>query len=256
MDHTNLSHALRSVLQDRPEFRQKLATALRDVSIEKRAVDHDYWLWQSLAKLSDHAPHILEIVRSEPEHLSDWHEHKINLAAEYLDAVYDSLQCGREDSAQCDLEDLEAISKMAALPLPLPAQAPLAKVKALLVLLIDAMTQGNLWTDVPGLEAVLARSNMIANQRLDPMDRQRARSAASKLGGLFVRMKIPALTIAGMYARVLLEALEKVPEDWVEALKMPLRKTAQVLLMKTPATDRAHGIQMAMRVNDLLDRVI
>ena len=48
-------------------------------------------IWQSLQKLMERAPEVLEMVRDDPD-IEDWQEFNINLAAEHLDAVYDSLK--------------------------------------------------------------------------------------------------------------------------------------------------------------------
>jgi hypothetical protein len=89
MDHTDFKTAIRELCEKRPDFRKKLAAEVR--SIREAGIHEDYMSWQALLKVIDRAPDILEMLRDSGEDLEDWQETKIQLAAEYLDAVYDSL---------------------------------------------------------------------------------------------------------------------------------------------------------------------
>lgn len=262
MDHTPLSQALALVLAEQPEFRKKLATALRDGSFGKKsaAADHDYWLWQSLSKLSDRGPEIMEMIRTDPEHLDDWHEHKINLAAEYIDAVYDALQCGADSAMQCNLEDLESgLSKLA---LDVNHEdhnglnLPLLKSKTLIDLTVGALTKGQLWGDYAALEAPLVRASLIANQTLSPPGRQRARAAVRRIENLVAHLQLPPVVEANVYARVLLEALTSLATGWSEVLLLPIRTLVRNLHQMATAQERAKGLQITLRLNDLLDKSI
>ena len=97
MDHTDLKKALRELCQRRPDFRKKLAAEVRAghvVGDKHAGIDDDYMSWQALLKAADRAPQILQMLRDKGEDLEDWQETKVQLAAEYLDAVYDSLTYG------------------------------------------------------------------------------------------------------------------------------------------------------------------
>jgi hypothetical protein len=97
MDHTEFTKRIRELCERRPDFRKKLAAEVRAESGmgDKRAsIDDDYMSWQALHKVTDRAPQILELLRETGEDLEDWQEFKVQLAAEYLDAVYDSLYYG------------------------------------------------------------------------------------------------------------------------------------------------------------------
>lgn len=95
MNHTNFKRDLRELCKRRPDFRKKLAAEVRIVGRAKSAAIHDdYMSWQALLKVTDQAPAILEMLGETGEDLEDWQETKIQLAAEYLDAVYDSLAYG------------------------------------------------------------------------------------------------------------------------------------------------------------------
>jgi hypothetical protein len=87
MDHTDFQTAIRELCERRPDFRKKLAAQVR----HEAAIHDDYMSWQALLKVIDRAPDILEMLRNSGDDLEDWQETKIQLAAEYLDAVYDSL---------------------------------------------------------------------------------------------------------------------------------------------------------------------
>jgi hypothetical protein len=94
MDHTDFKTAIRDLCEKRPDFRKKLAAEVRPVreaAIHEAAIHEDYMSWQALLKVIDLAPDILEMLRDSGEDLEEWQEMKIQLAAEYLDAVYDSL---------------------------------------------------------------------------------------------------------------------------------------------------------------------
>ena len=95
MKATDTTTALLRLCRENPEFQKRMA---QEIGTKKRAaVDRDYMVWQSLQKVMDLAPQVLELVRADLDGLEDWQEYKINLAAEYLDAVYDSLKYKPED---------------------------------------------------------------------------------------------------------------------------------------------------------------
>ena len=91
MDHTHFTKAVRELCKRRPDFRKKLAAEVLRV---EASIDDDYMSWQALLKVVDQAPAILKMLREGGEDLEDWQETKIQLAAEYLDAVHDSLAYG------------------------------------------------------------------------------------------------------------------------------------------------------------------
>jgi hypothetical protein len=95
MHATDVTSALLRLCRDHPEFRWKLAAEIGSSRIA--AVDREYMVWQSLHKIMDLAPRILEMARADLDELEDWQEYKVNLAAEYLDAVHDSLKYRPED---------------------------------------------------------------------------------------------------------------------------------------------------------------
>lgn len=97
MQAKDFKKRLLRLCRESPEFRRRLAKEVRVVAAESRTagIDDDYMSWQALHKLADQAPRILEMLRDLGEDLEDWQEHKIQLAAEYLDAVHDSLAYGR-----------------------------------------------------------------------------------------------------------------------------------------------------------------
>jgi len=102
MDHTNFKTAIRDLCKRRPDFRKKLAAEVR----REGSIHDDYMSWQALLKVVDRAPDILDMLRDSGEDLEDWQETKIQLAAEYLDAVYDSLAY-EMDLDEDEDEDLE-----------------------------------------------------------------------------------------------------------------------------------------------------
>lgn len=99
MNDTRFRMALIKLCEQRPELRKKLAVELTRPRkpIRKKADENaNYMVMQSLMKLADHSPEILEMIHAEADNLDDWQEHAIHLAAEYIDAVYDSLRCRLE----------------------------------------------------------------------------------------------------------------------------------------------------------------
>ena len=79
--------------EKRPELRKKLAVELARKPLRKKAsADANYMVVRSLLKLSERAPEILDMIDGEADELEDWQHFKLNLAAEYIDAVYDSIR--------------------------------------------------------------------------------------------------------------------------------------------------------------------
>lgn len=68
------------------------SSARRKVAAKKTSNDQNYMVMRSLLRLADQAPEILEMIDGDASELEDWQEFKINLAAEYIDAVFDSLR--------------------------------------------------------------------------------------------------------------------------------------------------------------------
>ena len=103
MNDTRFRKALVKLCEQRPELRKKLAAELsrQRKPIRKKADEEaNYMVVQSLMKLTDRSPEILEMIHSEADNLDDWQEHFINLAAEYIDAVYDSLRYRLENEEE------------------------------------------------------------------------------------------------------------------------------------------------------------
>jgi len=92
MDDTDFKKALRELCERRPDFRKKLAAEVK--TVREATIHDDYMSWQALHKLTDRAPQILKLLTEKGDDLEDWQETKVQLAAEYLDAVYDSLAFG------------------------------------------------------------------------------------------------------------------------------------------------------------------
>ena len=104
MNDTRFRKALMRLCEQRPELRKKLAVELARSSrpsrpLQKRAdrESRTYMAVQSLMKISDRAPDILDMIGADGDQLEDWQEFKLNLAAEYIDAVYDSIRYRLEE---------------------------------------------------------------------------------------------------------------------------------------------------------------
>lgn len=97
MDSTELRKALARLCRDRPDFREKLARETLAVKIAAR--EPGYMVWQSLRKMLDRLPELTAMVHDDADELEEWQQHKITMAAEYLDAVYDSLRYSAEDDS-------------------------------------------------------------------------------------------------------------------------------------------------------------
>lgn len=83
-----------------PELRKKLAVELvrQPTPVQKVAhEDHNYMIFQSLMKIGERGPQVLELIGADADELEDWQEFKIHMAAEYLDAVYDSIRFRLQD---------------------------------------------------------------------------------------------------------------------------------------------------------------
>lgn len=94
MNDTRFRKALIRLCEQRPELRKKLAVELarERAPIHKRADEEaNYRVSRALLRMSDQAPEILQMIESEADNLEEWQEHYINMAAEYIDAVYDSI---------------------------------------------------------------------------------------------------------------------------------------------------------------------
>lgn len=100
MNDTRFKQELMHLCEERPELRKKLAVELarRPKLLRKKAdADRNYLVVHSLLKISERAPDILDMINAEADELEDWQEFKLNLAAEYLDSVYDSIRCRLEE---------------------------------------------------------------------------------------------------------------------------------------------------------------
>ena len=93
MDQTDFEKEIRELCEQRPDFRQKLAAELRKTA----DIYDDYMSWEALHKLADQAPKLLELLQKNGEDLEDWQEYKILMAADYIDAVFDSFIYGVDD---------------------------------------------------------------------------------------------------------------------------------------------------------------
>jgi hypothetical protein len=95
MNDTGFRKALMRLCERHPELRKKLAVELarsnRPVQKRARHDEENYMVVRSLMKISDRAPAILEMIGADADELEDWQEFKINLAADYIDSVFDSL---------------------------------------------------------------------------------------------------------------------------------------------------------------------
>lgn len=93
MPLTDLEKRIIRLSQEQPEFRQKFAKEIRkDLQRRRQAsIDDDELSWEALHRLADQAPRILQMLRDLGEDLESWQEDNIQIAAEYIDAVHDSL---------------------------------------------------------------------------------------------------------------------------------------------------------------------
>ena len=97
MDNTELRGALAHLCRERPRFREKLAREALVVKIAEQ--DPGYMVWQSLRTLMDRLPELIAMIQDDADELEGWQQHKITLAAEYVDAVYDSLKYSAQDDS-------------------------------------------------------------------------------------------------------------------------------------------------------------
>lgn len=109
MKQSNFREELRALMSRRPQLGRALQAALREETFRRRkaAVDRHYLVWQSLMKLEELAPEALELIRTCSDDVEPWHEHKIALATEYLEAVIDSLRCKAEHEVEDPMPDAE-----------------------------------------------------------------------------------------------------------------------------------------------------
>ena len=98
MHDTQFRKALIGLYKEHPQLRKKLAKELArrpkraSVSQKVGGPEENYMVLQSLMKIGERGPEILEMIGADADELEDWQEFKIHMAAEYLDAVYDSLR--------------------------------------------------------------------------------------------------------------------------------------------------------------------
>lgn len=96
MHSTDFRKALVKLAKRHPELRKKLATELlrmpRRPRMKLAGSEENYMIMQSLMKIGERGPEILDLIQADADELEDWMEFKIHIAAEYLDAVYDSLR--------------------------------------------------------------------------------------------------------------------------------------------------------------------
>lgn len=103
MHDTQFRKALIQLCKRHPELRKKLACELarhpkcKTFSKKVGGPEENYMIVQSLMKIGERGPQILEMIGADADELEDWQEFKVHLAAEYLDAVYDSLRYRPED---------------------------------------------------------------------------------------------------------------------------------------------------------------
>jgi len=84
--------------REHPGFREKLGAEVRGESRRVTArQEPGYMVWQSLQKMMDRVPELAAMVHDDADELEDWQQAKLIMAAEYIDAVYDSLRYSMED---------------------------------------------------------------------------------------------------------------------------------------------------------------
>ena len=103
MHDTEFRKALVRLCRKHPELRKKMARemARRPKSVKSSVkvgrAHANYMILQSLMKIGERGPQILEMIGADADELEDWQEFKIHMAAEALDAVYDSLRYRAEE---------------------------------------------------------------------------------------------------------------------------------------------------------------
>jgi len=103
MHDTEFRKALIRLCEKHPELRKKMAKELvrrpkrASVSRKVGGAEENYMVLQSLMKIGERGPEILDMIGADADELEDWQEFKIHMAAEYLDAVYDSLRYRAEE---------------------------------------------------------------------------------------------------------------------------------------------------------------
>lgn len=282
MNSTDVTAALKRVLSRNSEFQRKLARVFHEERLRPKtsAVDRDYVVWQSLQKLSERAGPVLEMMRAEPEDVETWHERYVSLAAEYIDAVYDSLSCKAEGAVGCDevadpdggpdlAEDLAELESevedyseddfmrtASAAPVMNPTQdgSGAVRTKMLLVLLFDVLSRMGAWP--PGVDGVMTRVNLDANRQMTPQDRQRARMLAGKLSRVLAQLGLVGDVEAGALSRVLLLTVQSFPTEWSKPLEPALLKLNLHLLREMAPESRARQVQIASRLSGILDRLV
>jgi uncharacterized protein HemY len=92
---TRFKQELMRLCEKRPELRKKLAVELARSRkpLRKRAdSEANHMIVRALLKMSERAPEILDMIDAEADELEDWQQFKLHMAAEYIDAVYDSIR--------------------------------------------------------------------------------------------------------------------------------------------------------------------
>jgi hypothetical protein len=99
MDDTEFRRAVIRLCRKHPGFREKLAAEVRRPGSGPKTARREpgYMVWQSLRKMTDRVPELAAMVHDDADELEEWQQAKILLAAEYIDAVYDSLRYSMED---------------------------------------------------------------------------------------------------------------------------------------------------------------
>lgn len=260
MKDPNLVRALRAVLSKHPGFRREFVAKVKDQTPKSAAVDMDYAVWQSLQKLSERAPFVLDLLREEPDALEDWQIAKINLAAEYLDAVYDALkfQCEGPDCPEEEGMVVTASRREAFLPEPaevsIPVPASPVKLKLLLAALLDLLMDVSF--DTTGIDVMLLQANRQAARELTPEERQSARTLGTRLQRTLDHLNLTDSMEAKILTSLLLDSLEGALAGWAQTLTIPLTRLNLLLTRNLGPVERAKATSLAGRVRPVLDQLV
>jgi len=216
----------------------------------------DYRIWQALCRIADEAPEILEMVRA-GEDLEAWQETRIELAAEYVDSVHDSLSC-RQEACPADAElpavtgEIDRVAADVSVdPGPASTTDPGAvRTRVLMSTLMTVLSRMGI--SVPGVDVALALAMQRARMEMSPTDHQRAKIVAAKLVRALDQTDVAGEVLAKALAVLLLDDVLSSTRDWVRTLEAPLGRLNLHLHRILAATGRGKAVQLGRRILTIL----
>jgi hypothetical protein len=208
----------------------------------------DYRLWQALCRIADEAPEILEMVRS-GEDLEPWQEHRLELAAEYIDSVHDSLTCRLDaspDPVEMEVEEVRTAGALDNADDTWPSESDDVHTRAVLVALDSLLATNEI--DAQGRDLLLRRMLDRSRRDLGASKVQQARVLAGRMLNILGRIESTGPVKARAVAAVALNDIASSSQPWAQQLEKPITWLATYLWRQLGPEDRRDAALLRAKI--------